>query len=251
MALYADIIAIEAPASASPGESVRAVVNVKNISTGWLYMMVNGYVAYGTTQLYYETNYGYGGPQGVMPFIINFTMPSSAVLFHAWSWYWDGAKWVQGDYAYVNIALAGVEYAGTITGKWINKAPEGNRLPFGYGIDLHVAADNNSFEIGVKYKNLSGRTVYGGCRVIVRDPQNILRATPAVDWTGMANNEELSTQYNICKVDKAGVWYTHIDFLMNKDNPVIVTSYDGQLFVATEVLKEEFSEFKISSFSKA
>jgi hypothetical protein len=32
-------------------------------------------------------------------------MPVSKVRFHVGSWYWDGAKWIQDDYAYVDIAI--------------------------------------------------------------------------------------------------------------------------------------------------
>jgi len=129
----------------------------------------------------------------------------------------------------IEIVEEALEYEGTITGKWINKAPEGSEIP----IPTEVKVDDNTFEVGVRYKNYSGRTVpYCGCKVKVWDPDGILRASPPVDWTGMSDNEELSTEYNICRVDKPGNWTIQIDFLMNSTEKV--DSYDGRLFTAVE-----------------
>jgi len=124
------------------------------------------------------------------------------------------------------------KFAGAITGKWINKAPEGSKIP----IPTEVTVDDNTFEVGVRYKNYSGFTVTGGCKVEVRDPNGILRASPAVDWTGMSHNEELSKEYNICRVDKPGNWTIHIDFLMDS---TVVDDYDGLLFTAVKEAQYE------------
>jgi len=99
--------------------------------------------------------------------------------------------------------------AGEITGLWVNKAPEGNYIPF----PAAVAADGHTFEIGISYRNTGNLTFVGGIEVTVTDPDGIVRATPAVDWTGMDPGEELSKEYNICPVDKPGSWTTVIKFL--------------------------------------
>ena len=154
---------------------------------------------------------------------------------------------VVADYYGLLCTVEALEYIGSITGKFINKSPEGFRIP----IPTEVAADNNTFEVGVKYKNLSGRTVpYCGCKVEVRDPDGILRASPAVDWTGLNNNQELETQYNICAVDKEGDWTVHIDFLM--DSTEVVDTYDGLLFTAVEeVLPPEYTLVQHTIYSYA
>ncbi|GAH57732.1 unnamed protein product, partial [marine sediment metagenome] len=102
------------------------------------------------------------------------------------------------DYKDDIIEIVEAPPAGSIISKFINKVPEGWRIP----IPTEVKADNNTFEVGIRYRNYSGRTVTGGCKVEVRDPNGILRASPPVDWTGMSQNEELEKQYNICPVDK-------------------------------------------------
>jgi len=130
-------------------------------------------------------------------------------------------------------------YAGSIISKWINKAPEGSKIP----IPTEVKVDNNTFEVGIRYKNYSGRTVTGGCKVEVRDPGGILRASPPVDWTGMSDNEELSKEYNICHVDKPGNWTVHIDFLMDS---TVVDDYDGLLFTAVEEVVPPTVDFSLS-----
>lgn len=130
---------------------------------------------------------------------------------------------------------------GEITEVWINKAPEGNKLPVGdYDHPLYVVADSaNAFEVGVKYKNLSGFTAYGGVKVKVWDPTDTVRMDTVIDWTSMANNEELPVEYQGPKVDIAGDWYAKISFLMNKYSPnetnaVTVDIVNVRLFVAIE-----------------
>lgn len=99
--------------------------------------------------------------------------------------------------------------AGDIINLWINKAPEGNNLP----LPATVVADGNTFEVGIRGRNTGNLTFIAGMEVTVTDPDGVVRATPAVDWTGMAPGEELDWVYNICPVDKPGTWTTLIRFL--------------------------------------
>lgn len=108
MAQYADIITIDAPSEAQSGKEVSVRVDVKNISPDWLYVVLTGIIEYDTTQVPFETPYGYWSPPDMMPFVIVFNMPASKVRFHVSSWYLDGDVWVQDDYAYVDIEV-GVE----------------------------------------------------------------------------------------------------------------------------------------------
>jgi len=147
----------------------------------------------------------------------------------------DTNKWVVAFFAPAGSPI------GEITGVWINKAPEGNKLPVGdYDHPLYVVADSaNSFEVGIKYKNLSGFTAYGGVKIKVWDPQDIVRVDSAIDWTGMSDNEELSVEIQGPEVDIPGDWYAKISFLMNKNSPnetnaVTVDIVNVRLFVAKE-----------------
>jgi len=98
---------------------------------------------------------------------------------------------------------------GKIVDMWINKAPEGSRLPF----PAAVAADGNTFEIGIRGRFTGGVDTTVGMEVVVTDPDGLQRAAPAIDWTGMSPSEELNWEYNICRVDKVGEWTTVIRFL--------------------------------------
>ena len=55
------------------------------------------------------------------------------------------------------------EYFGQIAAMWINKAPEGSRIP----LPTTVAVDDRTFEVGVSYINNSGFAVTAGCKVEV------------------------------------------------------------------------------------
>ena len=105
-------------------------------------------------------------------------------------------------------ATAAITYAGKITDKWINKAPEGSRLP----MPAAVKADGNTFEVGVSYRNDSTGTITGGVRVTVTKPSGA-QVTPAVDWAGMGKGVTLSHEYNISAVDQVGTWTILIQFL--------------------------------------
>ncbi len=97
---------------------------------------------------------------------------------------------------------------GEIIALWINKAPEGNNLPF----PAAVTADDNTFEIGIRGRFTGTVAKTCGMEVTVTDPDGIVRAAPAIDWTGMDPGEELDWVYNICPVDKSGTWTTLIKF---------------------------------------
>jgi len=121
------------------------------------------------------------------------------------------------DYLEDVITVTGVAPGqGQITSLYINKAPEGNKIP----LPTTVTADGNTFEVGVRAKNTSPVSFTGGIEVKVYDPTGALRASPTVDYTGIAPNEELGWEYNICKVDKAGDWKIKVRFL-TKDGTIL------------------------------
>jgi len=98
---------------------------------------------------------------------------------------------------------------GEITSIWVNKAPEGSRLP----LPAAVKADGNTFEIGVRARFTGTVSTIVGIEVTVKDPDGKQRAAPTIDWTGMDYGEELEWEYNICRVDKPGAWTTVIRFV--------------------------------------
>jgi len=112
------------------------------------------------------------------------------------------------DYFSGPVLVASGITAGDIINMWINKAPEGSNLPF----PAAVVADGHTFEIGIRGKNTGNLTFIAGMEVTVFDPDGIQRAAPAIDWTGLDPGEELNWEYNICPVDKPGIWTTVIRF---------------------------------------
>ena len=102
--MYADIIKVDAPSSASAGEQVTVDVSVKNISGSDQYIAVTG--AYDSTSIPFQFDYLLVSPQQTVIFRGSFTMPSKNVRVTAWSWYWDGSEWIQDDQMTKDIALS-------------------------------------------------------------------------------------------------------------------------------------------------
>ena len=101
--MYADIIKIDTPLSASVGEQVIVDVSVKNISGSDQYLAVTG--VYDSASFPFQFDYLLVSPGQTVIFRGWFTMPSKNVRVTAWSWYWDGSKWVQDDQMTKDIAL--------------------------------------------------------------------------------------------------------------------------------------------------
>ena len=104
MAQYADITKIEAPSSAPAGEQVIADVSVKNISSSDQYLAVTA--VFDSTSIPFQFDYLLVSPGQTVIFRGWFTMPSKNVRVTAWSWYWDGSDWVQGDQMTKDIKVA-------------------------------------------------------------------------------------------------------------------------------------------------
>ncbi|MBA7633189.1 hypothetical protein ES703_40751 [subsurface metagenome] len=111
------------------------------------------------------------------------------------------------------MTATAVEYAGSITEVWINKAPEGT----GLSPDTTVVADGNTFEVGTRARNDSSVTFTGTVQVVVYDPDHVKRVDKS-DSTGIDPGENLyfgeglGATFNICSVDKAGDWIIVVVF---------------------------------------
>jgi len=247
---YTDILEILIPSEAVAGQTVAIEVKIKNTYSVTIGIMVGGALDYGETPwptIDFPDNSANVAAGATQTFSGSFTMPyyppGKIITIHAYSYYYGSDGYWHFDDEKTKDVETVAPAEGTITGKWINKAPEGTELT----IPASVTADSNTFEVGVKYKNL-GRAVTAGCEVKVWDPDGVLRASPAVDWTGMSSNEELSTEYNICRVDKAGVWTVKIRFLTKDD--MEMDFFEGNLLYAQRELEPDFSRFEITDYSK-
>ena len=102
MAQYADIVGIDAPASAAAGEVVDINVRVKNLHSAPIGMCAVAYLEYGISPLPAVTM-----PENVAnvdagvthSFAGYFTMPDSDVTIYAYSyWYGTDGQWHYDDY---------------------------------------------------------------------------------------------------------------------------------------------------------
>jgi hypothetical protein len=125
---------------------------------------------------------------------------------------------VQSEILQSVITIAGAAAQGSIITKYINKSPEGSRLP----LPTTVKADKNTFEVGVTAKNVSAAAFVGAIEVKVYDPNGMYRpSNPATDWAGISPGETLRWEYNISQVDKVGVWTIDIKFLEQSTGTVL------------------------------
>jgi len=104
--MVADIVKIDAPASALVGDTIIVDVSVKNISSADQYIAVTA--VYDSTGIPFQFDYLLVSPGQTVIMRGNFTMPSKSVRATAWSWYWDGSQWVLDDSGYVDIALEAI-----------------------------------------------------------------------------------------------------------------------------------------------
>jgi len=109
MTLIAQIVNVLAPQNASPGSNVIVDVNVKNLGYapgGYNTIAITGkFNGINLTWQFDPENWLYVAPQETVVFRGWFTMPSQKVTVTVWSWYWDGAQWVQDDTASMEISL--------------------------------------------------------------------------------------------------------------------------------------------------
>jgi hypothetical protein len=205
MAIFAKITNVQIPSTAKAGDQVIVDVSVTNIGfSDWtigMTALVNG------ANLPFQFDWVTVPSGGTVIFRGYFTMPPQAATVQLWTFFWDNLEWVQDDYAEKVVQLT-FTLAGKITDKWVNKSPEGSRLP----MPATVKADGNTFEVGVSYRNDSPVNIVGGVEVSVIKP-NLSTVTPAIDWANMSPGKTLSKEYNISKVDQTGVWGAVIRFL--------------------------------------
>jgi len=107
---YTDIVKVEAPDSASAGQTVTIKVSVKNKATTIdQYILVMG--TYDSTELYASPEYALVSPQAKQVFTLSFIMPDHGIVFGIWSYIWveypdQPGYWYNDEYQSVSISLA-------------------------------------------------------------------------------------------------------------------------------------------------
>ncbi len=100
----AQIVNINAPASATPGDTVTVDVSVMNNSTQDMYLSITG--IFDSTNLNWQFGYLLVSAGQTVIFRGTFTMPNSSVRLTIWGWYWDATLgWVLDMTDYVDINL--------------------------------------------------------------------------------------------------------------------------------------------------
>lgn len=90
---YTDIISITAPSTAMPGETVQITVTIRNTYSSAIGIMVGGALEYGVTPwpgIDFPSDWANVNGGQTKSFTGSFTMPSSAVTIHAYSYYYGG-----------------------------------------------------------------------------------------------------------------------------------------------------------------
>jgi len=111
------------------------------------------------------------------------------------------------------------QYTGEILDVWVNKVPEGNKLP----IPVSVDAEGHSFEVFVDFKNTSQYDYYASCKITVVDPDGHI-STPPLDRASITAGQTLLNWgvFALPNVTKAGIWTILVEFLL--DNGTLITS---------------------------
>jgi len=112
MAQYAQIVEIVAPSQAAPGDQVNITVRIKNLYSDVISIMVAGVLEYGgsiQSAVSFSEYWANVDPGATYSFSGSFTMPNSAVIIHAYS-YWYGADgyWHPDDELTRSVGLATV-----------------------------------------------------------------------------------------------------------------------------------------------
>ena len=102
MPTIAQIVSVDAPSQANPGDSVIVDVHLKNISAAYQYLAVTGQ----GTSITWQFDYLSVAPGETVVMRGVFTMPSQSVTVSVFSWYWDGAAWQFDDSRSLQISLA-------------------------------------------------------------------------------------------------------------------------------------------------
>ncbi len=242
---YTWIVDIIAPASANAGDLVNVEAKVYNLS-GETIAISCATGLYDETPLYFSPDYLWVAPWTIESFTASFTMPNKDIRLHVGSFYWLETEWIQDDYAYADITLAGVPpAAGTISKMEleydeargdipVSNVPQGKR-----GL-VHIWGLNNTDsaqQLGISW--------------IVRDPDGITveeysRWDP---WPYTGAGQELQFMGGRFDLNKIGTYLLDVGLFMNADDPVMVDEYRGVLCTVGPVLPEpEFRGFALTEY---
>lgn len=247
--VYTEIVRIEgAPSSAAAGQTVNIDVLIKNTYSATTSIMVGGALEYGVTP--WPTISFPSKQASVMAgythrFTGSFTMPSSDVTIHAYSYYYgaDGL-WHFDDELTKVVSLSEVS-AGTISKMQLEYDSSRANIP-AYNIP-----QNKSGLVHIWGRNDMSSAQRMGIHWFVHDP-NYAIVEEHYEWeawpyTGAGSEHEfIGGRFNL---DKPGTYTINVWLLMNPDSPVYVDTYYGSLCNVVAELEPTFSNFGVTAFS--
>lgn len=250
MGKYTDITQIIAPSSAAPGETVPVTVKVKNIDDYWdhvIKLIVVFYDIYGEMDSFISEVVIIRSLE-THTFSGSFTMPNCDTTIDAFTYYPIGKEWIFDDRKSKNISLAEVPepYAGTISKKQLEYDESRASIP------AYNVPQGERGLVHIWGRNDMSSNQKMGISWIVRDPDGIVVEEYSyweLFWTGPGKEQEfIGDRFNL---DKAGTYTINVGLLMNRDNPVYVDTYYGNLCtVAAAVPEPEFAGFGIKEYAK-
>ena len=247
---YTDVVEIVAPSSAVAGQRVDIEVRIKNTYSTTIRIMAGGALEYGVTPWPtidypdWQANVAAGATR---TFYGHFTMPSSDVTIHAYSYYrgTDG-YWYFDDERTKDVSLAAV-FKGKISKKELEHDSARGSIPVS-----NVPQDKRGL-VHIWGRNDMSSAQRMGIWWQVKDPGGTVveeySAWEAWPYTGAGSAHEfIGGRFDL---DKVGTYRINIALSMNPGNPVIVDTYYGNLCTVAAVLVPTFSNFAVASFSKA
>jgi hypothetical protein len=119
---------------------------------------------------------------------------------------------------------------GAITDIWVNKGSYSKQA-----IPFTTNADEQTFEVGICYKNTGKEAVVLGAEVVVTKP-NGEKVQPTVDMAGADVGEVLAKEYNISRVDQVGQWAIDIRIITEKG--AVLDEFSGVCLDVVEQVEE-------------
>lgn len=240
--MYTDI-QIEAPSSATAGETVPVTIKIKNIWTDYLHVYAVG--VWDTVERFIDWDDYWIPPGEIHSFPGSFIMPARDVTIHAYSYYEYGDGYVYlDDEAETDVSLAEV-YAGTISRKELEHDGTYDSIPV-----YNIPQDERGLA-HIWGRNDMASTQRMGIYWIVRDPDGIVVEEHS-EWEGWPyTSPGGSHRFTGGRFDlnKPGTYTINVALSINPAAPEIVDTYYGTLCtVAAAVPEPEFRGFGVKQY---
>jgi len=242
---FTKIVEIVAPSSAVAGATVAVTIKIKNTYTSTIGVSAVG--VRDSVDRFIDWP-SYNIPAGAThSFSGSFTMPNSACIIHAYSYYYGtDSAWHFDDEMAKNVSLSEV-FEGTISKKELEY--DGSRA----NIPAYDIPENNRGLVHIWGRNDMSDAQRMGIWWQVKDPDGVARETYAAweTWPytgGGSTHEFIGGRFDL---DKPGIWTIAVQLFMNPSDQVVVDDYYGNLCTVKSAIPEPtFRNFGVTDYSK-